>query len=129
MSVLNLALSNSALAGKAMDDEFEKSMKKCNNMASVRKMAATLEASAARARIPNHIAASHVPSTATVDAAAPSATVVDASADDNVFGFVFATSGIGSKTMYERALFILIGLIYLHSLMLLLVLCVRCRCH
>ncbi len=88
-----------------MDDEFEKNMKKCNDMASVRKMAATLEASASRARIPTPIAASHVPSSPIVDAAAFSATVVDASADDNVSGFVVATSGIGGKTMYERALF------------------------
>jgi hypothetical protein len=39
MSILNLALSNCALAREAMDDEFEKNMKKCNSMTSVRKLA------------------------------------------------------------------------------------------
>jgi hypothetical protein len=39
MPVLNLALSNCALARKIMGDEFEKNVKKCNNMGSVRKMA------------------------------------------------------------------------------------------
>jgi len=38
MSVLNLALSNCALAREPMDDEFEKNMKKCNSMKSVRKL-------------------------------------------------------------------------------------------
>ncbi len=40
MMVLNLAVSNCALSRDNMGDEFEKKMKKCNRMASVRKMAA-----------------------------------------------------------------------------------------
>jgi hypothetical protein len=43
MSVLNLALSNCALSRKAMGDEFEKNMKKCNSMTSVRKLAEKLD--------------------------------------------------------------------------------------
>jgi len=39
MFVLNLALSNCALAREPMDDEFEKNMKKCSSMTSVRKLA------------------------------------------------------------------------------------------
>jgi hypothetical protein len=39
MSVLNLALSNFALAREPMDDEFEKNIKKCSSMTSVRKLA------------------------------------------------------------------------------------------
>jgi hypothetical protein len=39
MSVLNLALSNCALSRKLMGDEFEKNMKKCTSMTSVRKLA------------------------------------------------------------------------------------------
>ncbi len=43
MSVLNLALSNCALSRKLMGDEFEKNMKKCNSMTSVRKLADKLD--------------------------------------------------------------------------------------
>ena len=39
MFVLNLALSNGALAREIMGEDFEKNMKKCNSMGSVRKMA------------------------------------------------------------------------------------------
>jgi hypothetical protein len=46
MSVLNLALSNCALARQGMGDEFEKNMKKCNNMGSVQKMAAKIDSGA-----------------------------------------------------------------------------------
>ena len=42
MSVLNLALSNYALARQTMGDEFERDMKKCNRMGIVRKMAKQL---------------------------------------------------------------------------------------
>jgi hypothetical protein len=43
MSVLNLALSNCALSRYLMGDEFEKEMKKCNSMTSVRKLAKKLD--------------------------------------------------------------------------------------
>ena len=43
MFVLNLALSNGALAREIMGEDFEKNMKKCNSMASVRKMAKHLD--------------------------------------------------------------------------------------
>ena len=43
MYVLNLALSNCALARQLMDDEFENNTKKCNSMTSDRKMAEELE--------------------------------------------------------------------------------------
>jgi len=46
MSVLNLALSNCAVAREMRSDEFEKHMKKCNIMASVRKMAKQLNGGA-----------------------------------------------------------------------------------
>ena len=47
MFILNLALSNCALARDLMDDDFEKKMKKCNSMSSVRKHAATLDSAVA----------------------------------------------------------------------------------
>jgi hypothetical protein len=43
MSVLNLVMSNCALAREIMGDDFGKSMKKCNSMASDRKMAKQLD--------------------------------------------------------------------------------------
>jgi len=43
MSIINLALSNCVLARDLMDDKFEKKMKKCSSMSSVRKLAATLD--------------------------------------------------------------------------------------
>ena len=99
MSVLNLALSNSALAREVMDDEFENHMKKCNSMASVRKMAARLEASVPRPPLPipidAHAVALDVPSASSIDAVTSSATagIVDASADANDSSFFVATSG------------------------------------
>ena len=43
MSVLNMAMQNCALGREVMDDDFEKHMKRCNNMSSVRKLAAKLD--------------------------------------------------------------------------------------
>ena len=128
MSVINLALSNSALAMEVMDDMFKSTMKKCNIMASVRKMAETLEAYVVSALIPNptHTASSdvvdatspaNVPSIATLDATASSvAVVVDASINAPVSDFVVATSGIVGKTN-ARAFYILMRIVYMRSLM------------
>ncbi len=44
MSVLNLALSNCALSRELMSEEFEKKMKKCGGMASVRALAESSQA-------------------------------------------------------------------------------------
>ena len=43
MSVLNMAMQNCALGRELMDDDFEKHMKRCNSMSSVRKLAAKLD--------------------------------------------------------------------------------------
>ena len=43
VAVLNLALSNCALARELMDDEFENNMKKCGSMTSVRKLSEKLD--------------------------------------------------------------------------------------
>jgi hypothetical protein len=131
MSVLNLASSNSALAREVMDDKFERNMKKYNNIASVRKMAETLEASEARAPIPipTHAATLDVVAATsavdlppdTLDAVGSSAVVfADASADASMLDFVDATSSIGGKT-HERALYILMRIMCMHSIMLPLV--------
>jgi hypothetical protein len=79
-----------------MDDEFENHMKKCNSMASVRKMAASLEASVPLPiPIDAHAVALDVPSASSIDAVTSSATagIVDASADANDSSFFVATSG------------------------------------
>ena len=114
MSVLNLALSNSALAREAMSEEFENNMKNCNSMASVRNMAKSLEASAARAPTPirAHASAPDVaaktsavdaPSTSTSPctssaAASSVADVADASTEPSLPAFVDVISGISGKT-------------------------------
>ena len=51
MSVLNLAISNCALAREIRNDDFERHMKKCHSMASVRKIAKQLDGGAEVAAI------------------------------------------------------------------------------
>jgi len=81
MSVLNLALSSCALAREPMDDEFEKNMKKCGGLTSVRKLAAKLESEAMRKSrdvvLPAFVATGDV--TTSVVAASSAPAVVDAS--------------------------------------------------
>ena len=43
MSVLNMAMQNCALGRELMDDDFEKHMKRCNSMSSIRKLVAKLD--------------------------------------------------------------------------------------
>ncbi len=49
MSVLDFTLSNCALSRDLMGDEFEKDMKKCNSMTSIRKLANKLDSTASAA--------------------------------------------------------------------------------
>ena len=118
MPVLNLALSNSALAREVIYDEFDGNMKSLNIMASLRTMAETMEAYVVGAPIPtpthtasldvvDAISAVDAPYTAIVDAVTSSVAVVvvDACINAYVYVSVANTSRIASKT-HARAFYI-----------------------
>ena len=103
-----------------MDDEFEKHMKKCNNMSSVRKMAESSEASACGS---NTSTSAIINTSAAIVANAFVVNVVeDASAvvvaDACAADVIFASSSV-LGTACEPAFYLFMMIMYMHLLILL----------
>ena len=93
MYVLNLALSNCALAREIMGEDFEKNMKKCNSMASVRKMAKQLDSTNL---VATEVSSAHVHVTANVVANASSSGVdiATTSTEARLSGALLVVTGV-----------------------------------